>query len=65
MHQNQPENLLTVAEACERLRISKPTLNRHFRGGALPRVKIGHRTLIRERDVSAFIDRSVQLPAAA
>jgi len=52
------ENLLTVPEVLARLRISKPSLNRRFRDGSIPRTKIGGRTFVRESSLDKFLDRA-------
>lgn len=49
---------LTVAEACDVLRISRPTLYRHIRDGKLTAFKIGARTLFRTEDLRRFINAS-------
>lgn len=49
--------MLTVAEACARLRISKWTLYRLIRDGKLTSVKIGSRRLISMRSILHFIER--------
>ena len=54
------EALLSVQQACELLGISRPTLFRLIRQGALPIVKIGDRTLLRPADLDALIARSLQ-----
>jgi len=52
-----PSAMLTVAEACQHLRISKWTLYRLIQGGKLPTIKIGSRRLISTRSIHQFIER--------
>jgi excisionase family DNA binding protein len=47
--------LLTVKEACERLRISRATLYNLVRKGKVTIVKIGGKSLIREEDIDRLI----------
>ena len=49
---------LTVAETCDVLRISRPTLYRHVAAGKLTAFKIGARTLFRTDDLRRFINAS-------
>jgi excisionase family DNA binding protein len=53
--------LLTIREACERLRISRATLYNLTKKGTLPLVKIGGKSLIKE----AAIDRLIVQGASA
>lgn len=55
--------LLTVNEACERLRCSRWTLDRRFRDGHLTKVKSGRAVLIPEDSVESYLRRNSQ-PAA-
>ena len=59
MNEELPE-LLTRKEACARLRISMPTLNRRIQSGALRIVKLGTAgnspVRIRSADLDAYID---------
>lgn len=48
--------LLTRDEAAKALRISVPTLQRRVKDGTLKPLRIGSRTLFRQRDIEAFID---------
>ena len=50
------EKLLTVAETVEILRITRTTLYRHMRNGLLSPIKIGKRTLFREKDLERLIE---------
>ncbi len=47
--------LLTVKEACERLRISRATLYNLVKKGKIAFVKIGGKSLIREEDIDRLI----------
>jgi excisionase family DNA binding protein len=49
--------MLTVAEACQYLRISKWTLYRLIQGNKIKTVKIGSRRLIRMQTIVEFIDQ--------
>jgi excisionase family DNA binding protein len=49
--------LLTVAEACGYLRISKWTLYRFIQAGKLKTVKIGSRRLIRMQSILEFVEQ--------
>ncbi len=51
------QTMLTVAEACAQLRISKWTLYRLMQSGQLASVKIGSRRLIPMRAITKFIDQ--------
>ena len=51
--------LLSVAEACARLNVSRQLLYRLISDG-LPVVKIGDRTLFRPSDLEALVARSVR-----
>ena len=56
--ENEPaQAMLTVAEACAHLRISKWTLYRQIQNGKLKSVKIGSRRLIPMRSIVKFIDQ--------
>lgn len=48
--------LLTIAEACEALRVSRPTLYRLGRDERIRIIKIGKRAVVRSDDIAAFID---------
>jgi excisionase family DNA binding protein len=52
------QNLLSVEQAAERLGgISKWTVHAWLSKGKLRRTKVGSRTMIRECDLQAFIDK--------
>ena len=51
--------LVTLAEMCETLRISRQTAYRLIGVGKLRPVKIGDRTLFRPEDVEAFVELSL------
>jgi len=51
--------LLTVAQILELLHISRATLYRHLKAGALPHVKLGRRVLFRKADVEKFINSNL------
>jgi excisionase family DNA binding protein len=50
------DKLLTVDETLKLLRITRSTFYRHMRSGLLTPVKLGNRTLFKERDVEQFIE---------
>lgn len=54
---NEAQAMLTVAEACAHLRISKWTLYRLMQSGKLKSVKIGSRRLIPARAITKFIEQ--------
>lgn len=48
--------LLTIAEAAERLKVSTRTVSRYIAAGTLPATRITHKTVrIKESDVVALI----------
>lgn len=49
------DRLLTIPEAIERLRISRPHLFRLKRRGEIVGIQLGHRTLIPSREISRLI----------
>lgn len=48
--------VLTAAEACDVLRISRPTLYRHIAAGKLNALKVGARTVFRADELRRFIN---------
>lgn len=48
------DQLLTVAEVAERLRLHPITIRRHIKSGLLPAVRIGRAVRVRASDVEAF-----------
>lgn len=55
----------SVANAAAYLSISRASIYLLIKDGSLPKVKVGHRTLIRRVDADAFLERSlVGTPAA-
>jgi len=56
--QHRPDTvMLTVAEVCAHLRISKTKLYELFRGGKLASVKIGRRRLIPTSSIVKFVQQ--------
>jgi excisionase family DNA binding protein len=53
-----PEPLLTVAQCCELLQVSKQTLYRLINSGELEPVRIGRHPRFVPADISAFIERN-------
>ena len=58
------DELLTVAEIAESLRVSTMTVYRLIRTGELPTVRVGRNYHMRRRDLAAFLDGQVVTPAA-
>lgn len=54
--------MLTVTEACERLRISKWMLYRLIRKQELKTIKIGNRRLISLRSIGRFVEQREAAP---
>lgn len=52
-----PASLMNINETAADWRVSRTTVWRKIRAGALPVVRLGGRTLIRRSDADAFIDR--------
>jgi excisionase family DNA binding protein len=52
---SQEHSLLTVEEACQALRLSRATLQKHYLGGELPSLKIGRRRFIELDALERFI----------
>jgi excisionase family DNA binding protein len=50
------DKLLTVDETLKVLRITRSTLYRHMKSRLLTPVKLGNRTLFREKDIERFIE---------
>lgn len=53
---------LSVAEACERLRIGRTKFYALVKAGLVPVRKLGNRTIVRTADLDAFVDA---LPSAS
>jgi excisionase family DNA binding protein len=51
------EPLLTVAQCCELLQVSKQTLYRLINNGELEPVRIGHHPRFLPDDIRAFLER--------
>lgn len=51
----KPDDLLTVPEVAERLRVSRRTVERLIAAGRIRPTRIGARTLVRVREVEAFV----------
>jgi excisionase family DNA binding protein len=56
-HQDQ---LLTVKEVAERLRVSRMTISRWIKDGSLRSVRVGHGVRFRPADVEQFIEDSTR-----
>lgn len=53
-----PTGALNIEEAANYLRISRASLFRLLKSKQLRRTKIGDRTVVRLKDLDAFLDRS-------
>jgi excisionase family DNA binding protein len=51
--------LMTSAEAAATLRVSKMTVHRLIRSGAIPALRVGHQYRIFRSDVDAFMQQRV------
>lgn len=56
---SEPSGALSVANAAAYLSISRASIYLLIKDGSLPKVKVGHRTLIRRVDADAFLERSL------
>jgi excisionase family DNA binding protein len=54
----------SVDDVCEVTGLSRSTINKALRDGALPRLKCGHRTLIHASDLEAWLQKMRQDEAA-
>jgi excisionase family DNA binding protein len=54
-----PSAAFTIEEAADYIRISRASIWRLLKSGALTRVRIGGRTVIRRIDLDSFLERSV------
>ena len=52
----QPDELLTIAEVAEYLKLSQRTAWRWCKSGQLPAFKVGHQWRVTQRDLKRFID---------
>lgn len=51
------QNLLTIDETAELLRVSKPTVYKLIDEGAFPSMKVGVQTRVDPADVQAYLNR--------
>jgi excisionase family DNA binding protein len=56
------EPLLTVAQCCEVLQVSKQTLYRLMNSGELEPVRVGHHPRFVPADIRAFVERHREEP---
>jgi len=56
------EDWLTIAEACEFLKVSEPTIFRWMKSGKLSYFKIGKATRFRKRDLDLVVEKVVGQP---
>ena len=63
MKSPRPESFLSVAEAAERLGVSRWRVNQFIAAGRLPAVKIGRAYVIRVPDLSKVADRKIGRPS--
>lgn len=62
---SQPEKLLySVNELCQVLSICRDTVYELFKRKEFDKVKIGSHTYVKVEQVRAFIERSIERPAA-
>jgi excisionase family DNA binding protein len=57
--------LLTLTEAASRLRVSRSTVQRLIRAGALPVTQLGRRRLVRLEDLEALVASHVSRSGSA
>ncbi len=50
-------SLFTVAEACEKLKISRPTFYKELHSGLLQTFKIGSRRFVTDRALANYLDK--------
>jgi excisionase family DNA binding protein len=65
IEQRHDDQLLTVREVAERLRLHPITVRRHIASGRLPAVRIGRAVRVREADVRALGRRQGPEPVTA
>ncbi|ROZ56308.1 DNA-binding protein [Rhodococcus sp. WS1] len=58
----EPDQLLTIPEAIEKLRISRTHFFRLKREGIITDIRLGHRTLIPSREITRLIDERYRPP---
>lgn len=58
-------NLLTVAETCAYLRLSKATVYRLFKTGEVPSIKVGDSRRVAEPDLESYVQRLRKNASAA
>lgn len=56
------DELLTVAEVAETLRVSTMTVYRLVRSGEIPAVRVGRNYRIRRSDLDAYLEQQVVSP---
>lgn len=56
------DQLLTVAEVAELLRVSTMTVYRLIRSGELPAVRVGRNYRVRQRDLDGYLQEQVVEP---
>ncbi len=50
------EELFTVEEVLKKFKVNRTTLYRYMNDGKITAVKVGNRTMFRERDLKKFVD---------
>lgn len=55
-----PKILLNIKQVTEATGISRASIYRQMKGGRLPFVKLGSRTLFRPADIKQFVDQNVR-----
>jgi excisionase family DNA binding protein len=58
------KSLLSIEDAATELGVCRTMVFRFLKDGALKKIKLGRRTLIRSDDLRAFIDATAQQTAA-
>lgn len=56
------DELLTVAEVADLLRVSTMTVYRLIRSGELPAVRVGRNYRVRRRDLDSYLEQQVVEP---
>lgn len=56
------DELLTVAEVADLLRVSAMTVYRLIRSGELPAVRVGRNYRVRRRDLDSYLEQQVVEP---
>lgn len=52
------QQMMTVPETAEKLRVKTGTIRKWIYGGQLPHVKLGGRVCLKMQDIQAFIEKN-------